>query len=67
LLHPYGVYTVLLHPTKRAGLSRNGYRAAQFTNVWARLLRKPTEDPNIRTFDPQPKTSETRKGKPRRV
>jgi putative DNA primase/helicase len=52
LLRPYGIYTVLLHPTKRARLSRHGYRAAQFKNVWARLLRKPTEEPNSRTLDP---------------
>jgi hypothetical protein len=62
LLRPYGIYTVRLHPTKRARLSRHGYRAAQFKNVWARLLRKPTEEPNIRTFDPQSKTPKTSKG-----
>ena len=66
LLRPYGIYTVLLHPTKRARLSRHGYRAAQFRNVWARLLRKPTEEPNIRTFDLQSKIPQTSKGKPGR-
>jgi uncharacterized protein DUF3631 len=66
LLRPYGIYTVLLHPTKRARLSRHGYRAAQFKNVWARLLRKPTEEPNTRTFDLQSKTPQTSKGKPGR-
>jgi Protein of unknown function (DUF3631) len=66
LLRPYGIYTVLLHPTKRAGLSRHGYRAAQFKNVWARLLQKSTEEPNIRTFGAQSKAPETSKGKPGR-
>jgi hypothetical protein len=66
LLRPYEIFPVLLHPTKRADLSRHGYRRAQFLNAWARLLQKPTKDPNIRTSDPEPKTPETSKGKPGR-
>ena len=66
LLNPYDIYTVLLHPTKRADLSRHGYRRAQFLNAWARVLQIPTEELNIRTFDPEPKTPETSKGKPGR-
>jgi putative DNA primase/helicase len=66
LLRPYEIFPVLLHPTKRADLSRHGYRRAQFENAWARLLQKPTKDLNIRTFDPESKTPESSKGKPRR-
>jgi Protein of unknown function (DUF3631) len=65
LLHPYDIYTVLLHPTKRAALSRNGYRRVQFLNAWARVLQIPTKDLNIRTLNPQLKTSEPSKGKSR--
>ena len=49
LLRLYQIRPMLLHPTKRGGLSRRGYRASQFKIAWARLLQKPTEDPNIRT------------------
>ena len=61
---------MLLHPTKRAGLSRRGYRAAQFKDVWARLLRKPTEEsehPNIRSQSKTPKTSKAAWAEPEEV
>jgi putative DNA primase/helicase len=41
LLRPYGIRPVTLHPTKRAGLTRHGYRTSQFQNAFARLLQKP--------------------------
>jgi putative DNA primase/helicase len=66
LLHPYDIYTVVVHPTKRSTLSCHGYRRAQFLNAWARVLQIPAEELNIRTFDPQPKTSKPSKGKPGR-
>jgi putative DNA primase/helicase len=47
LLADYEIYPVLLHPTKRAGLSRRGYRRSQFDEVFARF---PPPDPNIRTL-----------------
>jgi hypothetical protein len=49
----YGIRPVTLHPTRRADLTRHGYRASQFENAFARLLQKPTKDPNIRTLDPE--------------
>jgi putative DNA primase/helicase len=55
LLRPYGIRPVVLHPTKRAALTRHGYRASQFQNVFARLLQKPTKDPSIRTLDAESK------------
>jgi hypothetical protein len=55
LLRPFGIRPVTLHPTKRAGLTRHGYRRARFENAWARLLQKPTKDPNTRTLDPEGK------------
>jgi Protein of unknown function (DUF3631) len=51
LLRPYGVRPVTLHPTKRARLTRHGYQRSQFENAWARLLQKPSNDPNIRTSE----------------
>jgi len=66
LIRPYGIYTVLLHPTKRAGLSRHGYRAGQFKTAWARLLQKPTKEPNIRTFDKTPKRTTAKPGRSRK-
>jgi hypothetical protein len=38
---------VVVHPTKRADLSRHGYRAAQFEDAFARFL---PPEPNIRTL-----------------
>src|SRR5262245_51293997 len=46
LLSNYEIRPVVLHPTKRAQLSRHGYRRAQFDDAFARFL---PEDPNIRT------------------
>jgi hypothetical protein len=63
LLDPYEIHPVLLHPTKRANLSRHGYRRTQFLNPWARLLQKSTKELNIRTFDPRPKAPKSSKGK----
>jgi putative DNA primase/helicase len=61
LLRPYGIRPVTLHPTKRADLTRHGYRASQFQNAFARLLQEPTKDPNIRTLDPEGKVARRRK------
>ena len=36
-----------VHPTKRADVSRHGYRAAQFEDAFARFL---PHEPNIRTL-----------------
>ena len=47
LLSEYDIFPVVLHPTKRAGLSRRGYRRSQFDEVFARF---PPRDPNIRTL-----------------
>ena len=41
LFHPFGIYTVKLS-------SGRGYRRAQFKQAFARLLRKPTKDPENR-------------------
>ena len=46
LLRPYDIYPVVLHPTKRSDLSRGGYHASQFTEVFARFL---PSDSNTRT------------------
>jgi hypothetical protein len=47
LLSNYDIYPQRgLHPTKRADKTRNGYRASQFADVFARLLPR---DPHIRT------------------
>jgi Protein of unknown function (DUF3631) len=61
LLRPYGIRPVILHPTKRADLTRHGYRASQFQNAFARLLQKTTKDPNIRTLVPENKAAGRRK------
>jgi putative DNA primase/helicase len=47
LLEPFDIRPVVIHPTKRAGLSRRGYRAEQFKEAFARFLL--LVDPNIRT------------------
>ena len=47
LLSEHDIFPVVLHPTKRAGLSRRGYRRSQFDDVFARFL---PHDPNIRTL-----------------
>jgi hypothetical protein len=46
LLSAYDIHSVVLHPTKRSDLSRGGYRAALFTDVFARFLPL---DSNTRT------------------
>jgi putative DNA primase/helicase len=38
LLRPYDIYSAVQHPTKRSVLSRGGYRASQFADVFARFL-----------------------------
>jgi hypothetical protein len=47
LLKDFEIRPVVVHPTKRADLSRHGYRAAQFEEVFARFL---PPEPNIRTL-----------------
>jgi hypothetical protein len=47
LLKDFEIRSVVVHPTKRADVSRHGYRAAQFEDAFARFL--PSE-PNIRTL-----------------
>lgn len=47
LLEPFDIRPGVIHPTKRAGLSRRGYSAADFKEAFARFL--PVVDPNIRT------------------
>ena len=46
LLKDFEIRPVVVHPTKRADLSRHGYRAAQFEDAFARFL---PHEPNIRT------------------
>jgi putative DNA primase/helicase len=53
LLERYDIRPEVLHPTKRAGLSRRGYRVERFADAFARFL---PADPNIRT----PKTQRTK-------
>ena len=43
----FEIRPVVVHPTKRADLSRHGYRAAQFEDAFARFL---PPEPNIRTL-----------------
>ena len=38
LLKDFEIRPVVVHPTKRADLSRHGYRAAQFEDAFARFL-----------------------------
>ncbi len=45
LLKDFEIRPVVVHPTKRADLSRHGYRAAQFEDALARFL---PPEPNIR-------------------
>ena len=47
LLAGLEIFPVVLHPTKRASLSRRGYRRSQFGDLFARFL---PNDPNIRTL-----------------
>jgi putative DNA primase/helicase len=47
LLKDFEIRPIVVHPTKRADLSRHGYRAAQFEEVFARFL---PPEPNIRTL-----------------
>ena len=47
LLEDFEIRPVVVHPTKRADLSRHGYRAAQFEDAFARFL---PPEPNIRTL-----------------
>jgi hypothetical protein len=47
LLRDFEIRPVVVHPTKRADLSRHGYRAAQFEDAFARFL---PPEPNIRTL-----------------
>jgi putative DNA primase/helicase len=54
LLAGYEIYPVVLHPTKRASLSRRGYRRSQFDDAFARFLPQQSEPAqsehtNIRT------------------
>ena len=43
----FEIRPVVVQPTKRAVLSRHGYRAAQFEDAFARFL---PPEPNIRTL-----------------
>ena len=47
LLKDFEIRPVVVHPTKRADVSRHGYRAAQFEDAIARFL---PPEPNIRTL-----------------
>ena len=47
LLKDFEIRSVVVHPTKRADLSRHGYKAAQFEDAFARFL---PPEPNIRTL-----------------
>jgi hypothetical protein len=47
LLKDFEIRPVVVHPTKRADVSRHGYRAAQFDDAFARFL---PPEPNIRTL-----------------
>ncbi len=53
LLKDFEIRPVVVHPTKRADLSRHGYRAAQFEDAFARFL---PPEPNIRTLKRGEKT-----------
>jgi hypothetical protein len=46
-LKDFEICPVAVHPTKRADVSRHGYRAAQFEDAFARFL---PPEPNIRTL-----------------
>ncbi len=47
LLKDFEIRPVVVHPTKRADVSRHGYRVAQFEDAFARFL---PPEPNIRTL-----------------
>jgi hypothetical protein len=47
LLRDFEIRPLVVHPTKRAELSRHGDRAAQFEDAFARFL---PPEPNIRTL-----------------
>jgi hypothetical protein len=47
LLKDFEIRPVVVHPTKRADVSRHGYRTAQFEDAIARFL---PPEPNIRTL-----------------
>jgi hypothetical protein len=47
LLKDFEIRPVVVRPTKRADVSRHGYRAAQFEDAFARFL---PPEPNIRTL-----------------
>jgi hypothetical protein len=47
VLKDFEIRPVVVHPTKRANLSRHGYRASQFEGAFARFL---PPEPNIRTL-----------------
>ena len=47
LLKDFEIRPVVVHPAKRADLSRHGDRAAQFEDAFARFL---PPEPNIRTL-----------------
>jgi hypothetical protein len=47
VLKDFEIRPVVVHPTKRANLSRHGYRAVQFEDAFARFL---PPEPNIRTL-----------------
>ena len=54
LLAGFEIFPVVLHPTKRASLSRRGYRRSQFDDAFARFLPQQSEperseQSNIRT------------------
>jgi hypothetical protein len=54
LLRPYGIRPCVVHPTKRAELTRHGYHREQFKEPFARLLQKPLKELNIRTLEHGP-------------
>ena len=51
LLKDFEIRPVVVHPTKRADVSRHGYRAVQFEDAFARFL---PPEPNIRTLKRAP-------------
>jgi putative DNA primase/helicase len=46
LREPYDIHPIVIHPTKRSSSSPRGYKAEQFTDVFARF---PASDPHMRT------------------
>ena len=49
LLKDFEIRPVVVHPTKRADLSRHGYRAAQFEDAFARFFTR-VEHPNTQAW-----------------